>query len=298
MNKQQLKDYVEKNKKYVSIRRSSRFPELSVIKYTKRAFYENHWNRYLEECRGTVIDEDWNVVSRPFTKIYNFGLEKNAPVLADDVEVDAYRKVNGFMVSVSWYNNDVLVSTTGSLDSAFVDMAKDLLDIDRARKVCASWPTTTFLFECVHPNDPHIIAETPGLYLIGYRTNFWDSKVLIKPEVLNTLAEKFSVRSAEYTRTTVGQLKQMTKQCKHEGFVAYANSGAAFKIKSPYYLASKWMTRKVDTNKIASPGFKQTVDEEYYSLVDYVVANLEEFTSKQEQDRLEMIRNFLEGQNG
>lgn len=295
MNKQLLKKYVETHRIHVAIRKSDSYPDLSILKYTKAAFYENKWNRYLEECRGTVIDSNWNVISRPFTKIYNLGIESNAPVLDDIVEVDAYRKVNGFMVSVSWYNNDILVSTSGSLESDFVDMAKSLIDIGRAKKVCKAWPTTTFIFECVHKNDPHIIPETPGLYLIGYRSNFWNSTVCIKPLVLNELAGKFGVNAVDYIRTTVGQLKILAKQCTHEGYVAYTDDGQAFKIKSPYYLVSKWLARKVNTDKITQPGFKQSVDEEYYPLVDFVNEHIEEFTAKSEQDRLSMIRQYLEG---
>jgi hypothetical protein len=45
-------------------------------------FYDNLWNDYLEECRGTIVDENFNVVSRPFTKIYNYGVEDRSPKLA------------------------------------------------------------------------------------------------------------------------------------------------------------------------------------------------------------------------
>jgi hypothetical protein len=40
-------------------------------------------------------------------------------------------------------------------------------------------------------------------------------------------------------------------------------------------------------------GFKQTVDEEYYPLVDAVRADIEYFTGLTEQQRLQWIRDFL-----
>jgi hypothetical protein len=58
----------------------------------------------------------------------------------------------------------------------------------------------TFMFECVHPNDPHIISEIPGMYLLGYRNLDWNSKVEYDfmsawspPEFwLDTVSKKYS----------------------------------------------------------------------------------------------------------
>ena len=112
MNKDELKEFVLANPKLVNMRSAGE--GIYVLKYSKRVFYDNLWNDYLEECRGTIVDADFNVVSRPFTKIYNYGVEDKAPVLSDDTPVTAYRKVNGFMVAMTWYKDDILISTTGS----------------------------------------------------------------------------------------------------------------------------------------------------------------------------------------
>ena len=101
--------------------------DIFVLKYKKKVFYDNLWNDYIAECRGSIVDKDFNLVTYPFTKIYNYGIEKEAPVLPDDTKVTAFRKVNGFMVAMTWHNGDVLVSTTGSTDSDFVNMAKDMM---------------------------------------------------------------------------------------------------------------------------------------------------------------------------
>ena len=125
---QDIKHFVENNPTLVS-RKDTSYPGVYVLKYKKKVFYDNLWNEYLEECRGTLVDGDYNVISRPFTKIYNYGIEKRAPLLDDSVIVSAFRKVNGFMVAITWYNDDILVSTTGSIDSDYVKMALELIDI-------------------------------------------------------------------------------------------------------------------------------------------------------------------------
>jgi hypothetical protein len=265
-------------------------------------FYDNLWNDYIAECRGSIVDKDFNLVSYPFTKIYNYGIEKEAPVLSDDTEVLAFRKVNGFMVACTWYNGDVLVSTTGSTDSPYVAMAKEMMlthmswvDWQLAFNR-ADMDNLTVMFECVHPNDPHIVPEKAGMYVLGYRDNAWNSKVGHNRSILEGMAVGFNCFVPEHYKVTLGKLKTMTKECKHEGFVFYTEDGVSAKIKSPYYLTSKWVARNPRTDKLVdlNKDIKQNLDEEYYGLVDAIRANIVEYTAMDEQTRLAWVRNFVE----
>lgn len=292
MNQQQIKEFVLNNPKLVTMRQSTTYPELYVLKYAKHVFFKDLWNDELEECRGTVVDADFNIVSRPFTKIYNYGVESRSPVLAPDTPVDAYRKVNGFMFAVSLYQDELLVSTTGSLDSPFVEMAREMLEPYAARIKFALQhvPGYNFMFECVHPNDPHIVPEQCGIYLLGYRKNSWDSKVLFGPNMLWAIATYIGLKPVEYIRTTVGELQQLVREVKHEGFVFYTDDGVAAKIKSPYYLTLKAAARKQDIMSLD----KRKVDEEYYPLLDYLQSLGDDFNKMPEQERLQFIISYLE----
>jgi len=294
MNKLELKNWVEKNPKLVSMKESESHSDLYVLKYKKRVFYDNLWNRFLEECRGTVIDRDFNVISRPFTKIYNYGIETKAPKLDNDTPVLAYRKVNGFMAAITWYNNDILISTTGSLDSDFVKMVRETINIDHYRSVCQRHSDLTFMFECVHKNDPHIIPEREGMYLIGYRKKDWESGVKITPVDLNTYTYEFGSIPVEEYHTNIGDLLEMVKTVKHEGFVFYTDDGVSAKIKSPHYLVNKFVARNPRTDKLMRKDIKNSMDEEYYPLIDAIQENIESYTALDEQSRLTWVRNFLE----
>ena len=291
MELQELRQYVEANPQLVRVRPSESYPELSVLKYSKRVFFDGLWNDYLEECRGLVIDRDWNLVSYPFTKVYNYGVESRAPRLPGDTVVDAYRKVNGFMVAVTWHGDDILVSTTGSLDSPYVALAREMIEpnLELYRETCRAYDRYTFMFECVHPNDPHIVPEVSGMYLLGLRP-----KVLGAPLVVsNALAEKFGAFAVEHTRCTVDELQETVRRVQHEGFVFYTEDGVCSKIKSPHYLVSKFVSRNPRTDKLMRPDIKQSLDEEYYPLIDAIQANITEFTALDEQSRLAWVRRFL-----
>ena len=290
--KEELRKFVQENPKLVAMRPAGE--GLYVLKYKKSVFYDNLWNDYLEECRGTIVDEDFNIVSYPFTKVYNYGVEAKAPVLSDDTVVDAYRKVNGFMVAVTWHGDDILVSTTGSTDSDFVAMAKEMIrpNLARFRGVCEKHSTYTFMFECVHRNDPHIIPETEGMYYLGHRAKYWGSPVGVSKD----MASMFGCYGAEHMRVSMGELKKLVKGVRHEGFVFYTDDGVSSKIKSPWYLTSKWVARNPRTDKLVNMqnDIKKNLDEEYYPLVDAIRANIDEYTALDEQARLAWVRNFME----
>ena len=299
MFKEDLKKFVEENPKLVKMRPAG--DGIYVLKYSKSVFYDNLWNEYLEECRGTIVDNEFNVVSYPFTKVYNYGVESKAPVLSDNTLVTAFRKVNGFMVAMTWYNNDVLVSTTGSTDSDYVGYAKEMMLkhmpwTDWQMALCNSeLRGMTFMFECVHPSDPHIIPETSGMYILGYRENELGSKVGHDPFMLMELSEMFKCFKPESFTTNMARLKEMAKECKHEGFVFYTEDGLSAKIKSPFYLTSKWVARNPRTDKLVdlNKDIKHNLDEEYYPLVDAIRANIDEYTLMDEQARLAWVRNFV-----
>ena len=73
-----------------------------------------------------------------------------------------------------------------------------------------------------------------------------------------------------------------------------------FKIKTPYYLVSKFLAR-LSENRIrhmfGNPGnFKQTVDEEFYGLVDEVTLRYtqEAFLALGEAGRLNVVRRLVQ----
>ena len=301
MNKDELREYVETsnlvNKKDVG-------NGLYVLKYKKKVFYDNLWNEYLEECRGTIVDADFNVVSRPFTKVYNYGIEAKAPKLSSDTLVTAYRKVNGFMVALTWYNKDILVSTTGSTSGDYVEMAREMM---LTHACWEDWQMTveagkgvTFMFECVHPNDPHIIVEETGMYFLGYRENAWDSQVKGFGVSVSNYWEDYArgilkCHPVESYVLPLGELLEKVKTVGHEGFVFYTEDNVSSKIKSPYYLTCKWVARNPRTDKLVdmNKDIKHNLDEEYYPLVDAIRANIVEYTAMDEQARLTWVREQL-----
>lgn len=292
----ELQKFVLENPKLVTMRLCVGYPGLFILKYSKKCFYDNLWNDMLEECRGTIITASFEVVSRPFQKIYNYGVEARSPKLADDVRVSAFRKVNGFMVACTLYQNELLVSTTGSTDSPYVTMAKTLMDVDRYLRVCRKYPGYTFMFECCHVDDKHIVPEVEGMYLLGWRGNAWNSKIHVDHAALDMYSDLFGAFKVEHHKLRMSELLQLVKTCTFEGYVFYTAGGVSAKIKSPHYLVQKWMARNPNTEKLLTKEFKEQIDEEYYGLLNHIRENIDSYTLLTEQERLSWIRTFLEKQ--
>lgn len=303
MNRVELKEFVEQNPDLVTMRESERYPGLFVLKYKRRVFFDSLWNEYLEECRGTVVDRDFNVIVRPFQKIYNHGIEDRAPKFAPTDVVMAYDKVNGFMCAVTVYNGELIVSTTGSLDSDFAKMAEDMIykttDVGMVKLLCRGGKRT-LMFECCHSSDPHIIPEQEGLYFLGYRDNTWDSVMshmayeIIAMYEVDAAAHYMKAHAVPYSVTTVADLEQSMLTSRREGVVFYHADGRAAKIKTKYYLAQKFVARNPRTDKLLTQKAYEILDEEYYPLLNEIRAKIDEFTSLDEQARLAWCRNFLE----
>lgn len=309
MDKNIIKHFVENNPRLVSKKETS-IPGVYLLKYNNRVFYENKWNDILQECRGTLIDEDYNVVSRPFTKIFNYG--ENGTTLPMNEPCLAYRKVNGFMAAITIYNDELLVSTTGSIDSEFAILAKKKIlktcNIPNLEQFLRSSTydgiTRTAIVEIVDPSDPHIIPEEEGIYLLGIRENKWEADqnriIYHSHSSYRGTTSYLGMKHCEVIETTFDKILDFSKVAKHEGFVVYGlNSGINLKIKSPYYLMKKFLSRK-NENKLSHlidhpQEIKKIVDEEYYPVVNYICSIKDQYIALDEQGRLEVIRKFIGG---
>lgn len=272
---------------------------LSVFKYSRKVFYDSLWDTdpLLLEARGLVLDDDGNKVIWPFTKVFNY-LEQGAGLqLKADTPVVAPRKVNGFMLSVAWYHDELVISTTGSLDSDFVKLGRKY--IEKLHTDCMQIGYT-YLFEICSPEDPHIIEEKEGAYLIGMR--HMETGTMLGEAFLDHEAMVIGAERAETFRGTFGELWGMVRDCKHEGWMVIdaATRETVMKIKSPHYLSKKFIMRmgdkKVDQMFDCKEEFIKTLDEEFYAVVHYITRwwDKEKWKETDEKARRAIIEKYFE----
>lgn len=280
-NKEQLKELINIHleQKLITVKRSTKYPGLRVVKYAKRCFYDNIWNDFLKECRGLVIDDDYNVIVYPMTKIFNYGENGWFPDITTDTNITAYRKYNGFLGCVTYHSDyGVIYSTTGSLDSKYCDMIEESIDTQHTLKALRPDCHVTLYFEICHPDDPHIIKEEHPYYFLGLR-----DKDGYTPDTLNGGV------------TTLNVL--FSSDVRHEGWVCHTDKGEVFKIKTPHYLRTKFFAR-ANINKLEqvlkhgstkNEDYLSNFDEDLYTIVDYVKIHKDSFMLMDEQERINFI---------
>jgi predicted kinase len=226
-NPSQLKAWMDKNPRSFVVKRSVKYPELRVLKYSRNCLHESLWDYAAIEMRGLVIDDDHQIIAHPFTKMTYLG-EKLGSVEAihipDDAVVQFTHKINGFMGAITATEKyGVLYSTTGSLDSNFAEMIR--------RHVPEDWAelNRTKLYEICDPEDPHIIEEGVGAYYLGSRK-------------LGDSAITWSNQAVE--ETTLKNLKDNLKWSTYEGVVVRdPATGTLLKLKTRYYSLIKKIAR-------------------------------------------------------
>lgn len=286
-------------KELITRKESKRYPGLFVKKYTRKVFYDNLWNQNPElmEARGHVEDADGNIVIRPFTKIFN-RFENDTDIPRDERCI-VVSKVNGFMAAATYVPSvgEVVVSTTGSLDSDFVALAEKYIT-QRVRDIIKKdfeevQSSMTYLFEICDPSDPHIIPEESGAYLIGCReVNDVDPFFtnVAEETFLDIMAKVMEVKRPAWDTMQFSEVVELAKNCLDEGYVVYGEkSKIALKIKSPYYLMLKAAARRKDIMALN----KERVDEEFFPLVDHLKGMGDTFTLMDEQERLTYMREYL-----
>lgn len=280
------------------------YARLSVLKYKNNVFWDNLWHTdpRLLECRGMVVDAEDNVIIWPFTKIFN--RFENGTDLPLDQQVVCVRKVNGFMATAAVRGEKLLVSTTGTLDSEFSTLARKHLDELKFDRV--AFPEDfTFIFEICDRSDPHIIDEEEGAYLIGVRDLALNG-VMVEEHKLDRIAEVIGAKRPTWGVVPFGDVVYNVQHVQHEGYVIRnigtdeENSELLMKIKSPHYLAKKFLMRggdnKWDMIWDNPQEARKRIDEEYYSLLEWLrfAFEKEEWKALDSQVRREKIETYFE----
>ena len=307
-------------------KRSALYPELTTYKYTNRVFFDNDFDDALLELRGLTMDDNGNIVIRPFNKAFNLSereaINSKYPLKPkDDDYFNAIKKINGFLGCATYvsdnkymgksFNNKVLYSTTGTLDSDYAVMVENHLS--KYEELFKAYPNHTFLFEIVDVSDPHIIEEVEGEYLLACR-DVESGKLINQNELRSIIASWAEKDSSTYGQIKLPEvwehlsfkeLKDMNKAAKHEGFVLYDEGykEIIFKLKTPYYLITKFLGRnkkleamiKELKKKRADSDFiqKYSIDEEFFPLIDFLSDHIDEVIALDQQGRIEFIRNYL-----
>jgi hypothetical protein len=210
------------------------------------------------ECRSLVIDlERVTPVLVPYTKFRGVNectetSREKVLQLAKKVRyeydngIEFANKLDGSMVLARWYNGEMVISTSRSLNpdtSWRIQVAKKLIN----QQMLKVFSGKTFIFELIHPEDVHIVqykTEDYGLHLIGIRDCYGERHASTYIN-LARIARDYDTLSVDAVKPAnyeefVNYLDIITNYngCDFEGCVLHIGD-KRFKVKTSGYLTNR-----------------------------------------------------------
>lgn len=174
----------------VTARRHPTLP-YTIYNYSPEVQYTNYWDDVTLNCRGLILDDDFNIVARPWKKFFNLG-QVELPIQFD-TPVEVMDKMDGslgilYPIVIDRYDAFDIhygIATRGSFESPQAEAATKLFrekypQIDPI-------PGYTMLFEIIFPWNRIVLnyGDTEDLVLLGAVEN--STGYYISPTVAKTL---------------------------------------------------------------------------------------------------------------
>ncbi len=129
--------------------------ELYIYNYTNSAQYDQVWNEVTLQCRGLILDPEYNYISRPFAKFFNF--EERADQVLPDESYEVYEKLDGSLGITYWVDDMPYISTRGSFTSHQAEEATIMLHGKYSHAISRLNRDYTYLFEIIYPQNRIVV---------------------------------------------------------------------------------------------------------------------------------------------
>lgn len=150
---------------------SFRHPQLplTIYNYTEHTQYENAWNAATRACRGLIVNDDRQIIARPWAKFFEYKPVggQHGPVDLD-AAIEATDKLDGSLGILYPAGHQWAIATRGSFTGNQAAHATTLYQ----QRYADTWspdPELTYLFEIVYPDNRVVLnyGDTDDLVLLG-----------------------------------------------------------------------------------------------------------------------------------
>jgi hypothetical protein len=199
---------------------------LTVYNYSQSTQYEQHWDEVTLQCRGLVMDDNGNIVARPFRKFFN--IEENKHTATESFEV--YEKMDGSLGIMFFYEGEWIFASRGSFTSEQALKFKEIFM--NKYKTSHLTITNTYLFEIIYPTNRIVVdyGEMEDVILLGeihtesgeeLNMEYWENSIF-------NVVKKYGFK--DYT-----EIQKLNWENK-EGFIVRFSNGDRCKIKFADYV--------------------------------------------------------------
>jgi hypothetical protein len=222
-----LNDYIEKG---LVIKQVHPTLPLSIYNYSRTCQYDKLWDEITLNCRGLVLDNEGNVIAKPFPKFFNYE-EHTADEIPNEL-FDVYEKMDGSLGICFYYNDKWYMATRGSFTSEQAE--KGMLILESKYDLTKLSTNNTYLFEIIYDSNRIVCKyDYEDVVLLGAYGTYDCNEVNIQTDHYHT---HFNV-VLKYKTWGEGfdDLKREIPSSK-EGYVIRFRNGMRMKIKGDEYV--------------------------------------------------------------
>lgn len=247
MNLQEIKNNIE-NKNLIYQKHP--FLPLTIYNYSVSCQYSKNWNHITKMARGLILDDLGNIVARPFEKFFNFN-ELDKPLYSYTKDLNSFKveeKLDGSLIIVTRYNNDLIVSSRKAFTSWHAKIAEEMLSnffpVQRIEE------GKTYLFELIHVENKIVIKYDKNcLVLLSIIDNKSGKEIVISELEKYTDDERSIIlRPKQYKlfgsfNELVYYMNSNIGDGTEEGYVVTFSDGFKVKLKyQKYIILHRYMT--------------------------------------------------------
>jgi RNA ligase len=202
--------------------------DLYIYNYTQKTQFERVWNEISLACRGLILDENYNIIARPFAKFFNLGEYENQEI--PNLKFNVFEKMDGSLGILYFYNNQAFMASRGSFNSDQSIKANELLNSKYANSLANLDQSKTYLFEIIYPENRIVL-------------DYGDEESLVLLAIIDTQSgDEFPLEDLgfpvvkKYNGIDDIQKLKALELSEKEGFVIQYSNNYRLKIKFSEYL--------------------------------------------------------------
>ena len=211
---------------------------LYIYNYSPAVQYDNRWDEVTLNCRGLILDEDGNIVARPWKKFFNLG-QVNLPIQFDD-PVEVMDKADGSLGILYPTPDGFDIATRGSFASEqahtgsaiwwgkYHEYYNDPGETQYMREY-------TLLFEIIYPSNRIVLnyGDMTDLILLGAVEN--KTGYYIGPRAASAMFSWPGPVVETFDYKTISEAMGHMERKNAEGYVIRSHNFMV-KLKQPDYL--------------------------------------------------------------
>ena len=277
---------------------------LWIANYTPQVQFKGEWSELLMMCRGLVVDENGNIIARPFKKFFNLHEHLNnpdkLPPIPKTKKFDVYEKLDGSLIILFWYDGEWEVASRGSFISEHAKKAREMIENKYGFYINRFDKSKTHLFELIAPEFRIVV-------------NYGDMEELFLLAIIETKSGKedgiFGVNFPNKPKIYdgVADIKELFEKYPYtgnqEGFVIRFRNGFRLKLKYEEYVKLHRMVTGLNENAIyemlkSGEGvveLKKQLPEEFYGWIDEKAGKLLDMFEKIKNSHIDVFKNEIDG---